>query len=154
MGDLHYQLRLDAAGIFWVAFCCSWTAILGAGMAFLWHHREMPLVKVRGIRFSFYAIACLHAYWMAVQFAYIVSPFPAQAEYWIMGIYLPFGMALFHASNSRFLYIAREQRKFVVDKMDEKTSRPGTSRLELVRARLDHTQKVTIVIGAGMLVQV
>lgn len=155
MEEPKYQLNLDAAGVFWVAFCCSWTAILAVGMSFLWHRRNMPLLKVRGLRLSLSAIACLHAYWMAVQFAYIVSPFPEQAEYWIMGIYLPFGIALFHASNSHFLYVAKEQRKFARGCAEEKTPRSVMKRGPLrPGTRSDHTRKVLVVIGVGMFVQV
>ncbi|KKY37978.1 hypothetical protein UCDDA912_g02007 [Diaporthe ampelina] len=103
-------------------------------MGFLWYRRDTPLLKIRGLSLSFAAIAFLHTYWMVVQMAYIANPFPQQAEYWIMGIYLPFGIALFHASNTRFLYIARQQRR----------SRLG---------RLSHTRKMLVVIGTGMVLQ-
>lgn len=152
MADPNYALNLDAVGIFWVTFCCSWTAILAAGMGFLWHRRNMPLLKIRGITLSLSAITCLHAYWMAVQFAYIVSPFPEKAEYWLMGIYLPCGIALFHASNSRFLFIAREQRKFVHGH-PEKAQHPE-KKIGPIRVRLDHTRKVLMLVGIGMLIQV
>ncbi|KAG8168556.1 hypothetical protein KVR01_001305 [Diaporthe batatas] len=94
-------------------------------MGFLWYRRDTPLLRIRDLNLSFAAIGFLHTYWMAVQMAYIVKPFPPQAEYWIMGIYLPFGIALFHASNSRFLYVARQQRR-------------------------SHTRKMLVVIGMGM----
>lgn len=153
MDEPTYRLNLDALGIFWVAFCCSWTAILMIGMGFLWLRREMPLVKVRGIRLSLSAITCLHVYWIAVQLAYIVSPFPNEAQYWIMGIYLPFGIALFHASNSRFLYIANKQRSFVQESREKSSSRTAI-KLGRLQIRLDHTRKVLAIIGIGMLVQV
>lgn len=169
MEELQYKLNLDAPGIFWVVFCCSWTAILAAGASFLWRRRDMPLLKVRGLGFSLSAVACLHVYWMAVQFAYIVLPFPKQAEYWIMGIYLPFGIALFHAANSRFLHVAREQRKFLLQAggissstsssssagENEKIRRP-VAKFDFLKllTNSDRTQKALVIIGVGMFVQV
>lgn len=143
--------NLDAAGIFYVVFCSLWTLLLAVGMGFLWRRRNLPLIKIRGIRLSFTAIGFLHTYWMAVQFAYIADPFPAQAQFWIMGIYLPMGIALFHASNSRFLYVAKQQRQFV----------SGGSTMILDNYKKiwgwklrSHTAKMVQFIGVGMLLQV
>lgn len=153
MDDAKPRLNLDAAGIFWVSWCGVWTLLVGAGMGFLWYRRDTPLLKIRGLNLSFAAIGFLHTYWMAVQMAYIADPFPPQAEYWIMGIYLPFGIALFHASNSRFLYIARQQRR----KFVRKSSQHGVSTPPTVFGRfrqLSHTRKMLVVIGMGMALQV
>lgn len=153
MDDAKPRLNLDAAGVFWASWCGVWTLLVGAGMGFLWYRRDTPLLKIRGLNLSFAAIAFLHTYWMAVQMAYIADPFPPQAEYWIMGIYLPFGIALFHASNSRFLYIARQQRR----KFVRKSSQHGVSTPPTVFGRfrrLSHTRKMLVVIGMGMALQV
>jgi hypothetical protein len=37
---------------------------------------------------------------------------PEDAEYWIMGTYLPYSIALFHTSNSWFLHVAKHQWKY------------------------------------------
>jgi hypothetical protein len=43
----------------------------------------------------------------------MISAFmPKDAEYWIMGTYLPCGIALFHALNSWFLHVAKHQWKY------------------------------------------
>lgn len=143
------SLKLGAAGIFYVVFCSLWTLLLAVGMGYLWHCRNLPLVRVRGICLSFTAIAFLHAYWMAVQLAYMASSFPTQAQFWIMGIYLPMGIALFHASNSRFLYVAKQQRRFAHG------SSAVEGHIKLGRWRLrGHAAKLVPFIGIGMLVQV
>lgn len=151
MAQTKTSLNLDALGIFYMVLCGSWTLLVALGMGYLWRRRNLPLVKVRGIRLSFTAIAFLHTYWMAVQFASVVSPFPAQAQFWIMGIYLPAGIALFHASNSRFLYVAQQQRRFT-----QKSPRPLVDHYKkLGRWEVrGHTAKVVVLIGVGMLVQV
>lgn len=153
MDDQKPRLNLDAAGKFWVSWCGIWTLFVGAGMGFLWYRRDTPLLRIRDLNLSFAAIGFLHTYWMAVQFAYIANPFPPQAEYWIMGIYLPFGIALFHASNTRFLYIAGQQRRrFVRNSYQHGASTPTTifGRFR----RWNHTRKMLVVIGMGMVLQV
>lgn len=157
MDNSKPQLNLDAAGIFWVTWCGTWTLFVCAGMGFLWNRRNTPLLRIRDLNLSFAAIGFLHTYWMAVQMAYIANPFPPQAEYWIMGIYLPFGIALFHASNSRFLYVARQQRrKFVRKSYQQGQHMPTTvfGRLLGPFQALSHTRKMLVVIGMGMGLQV
>ena len=157
MDNSKPQLNLDAAGIFWVTWCGTWTLFVCAGMIFLWYRRDTPLLRIRDLNLSFAAIAFLHTYWMAVQMAYIANPFPPKAEYWIMGIYLPFGIALFQASNSRFLYVARQQRRRFVRKSyqhGEYTPATVFGRLFSRFRRLSHTRKMLVVIGMGMVLQV
>lgn len=151
MGQSKSGANLDAAGIFYVVFCSLWTLLLAVGMGFLWRRRNLPLIKIRGIRLSFTAIGFLHTYWMAVQLAYLATPFPAEAQFWIMGIYLPMGIALFHASNSRFLYVAKQQRQFLhggstINMDNYKKLGRWTMR--------GHTAKMVLFIGVGMVLQV
>ncbi|TPX12655.1 uncharacterized protein E0L32_000832 [Thyridium curvatum] len=96
--------NLDALGIFWIVYALTWTCFLAAGMVFLLRRRDMPMLRIRGLPLSFAAVALLHCYWGAGQTAYVYgSLMSSKIEYWVMGIWLPFGIALFHASNSRFL---------------------------------------------------
>ncbi|KAK7716944.1 hypothetical protein SLS63_010844 [Diaporthe eres] len=154
MDDAKPRLNLDAAGIFWVSWCGVWTLLVGTGMGFLWYRRDTPLLRIRGLNLSFAAIGFLHTYWMAVQMAYIADPFPPKAEYWIMGIYLPFGIALFHASNTRFLYIARQQRRRFVRKSYQHGGQPTPTTVFGRFQQLSHTRKMLVVIGLGMVLQV
>lgn len=154
MDDTKPRLNLDAAGIFWVSWCGVWTLLVGTGMGFLWCRRDTPLLRIRGLNLSFAAIGFLHTYWMAVQMAYIADPFPPKAEYWIMGIYLPFGIALFQASNTRFLYIARQQRRRFVRKSYQHGGEPTPTSVFGRFRQLSHTRKMLVVIGMGMVLQV
>ncbi|KAJ4124579.1 hypothetical protein NW754_000277 [Fusarium falciforme] len=106
------QVNLDGLGIFWIAFALSWTLIVAGGMMFLWHRRDMSILRIRGLPLSFLAITLLHLYWCTVQTGYVYLPLAiAEVEYWIMSIYLPCGIALFHASNTRFLLVAKAQKE-------------------------------------------
>ncbi|OAA59401.1 Regulator of G protein signaling superfamily [Cordyceps fumosorosea ARSEF 2679] len=107
--------NLDGVGIWWVCWACIWTTLLAGSMAFLIRHRHLPMLRIRGLGLSLTAIALLHLFWISGQLGYVVGALaPPQAEYWIMGTYFPFGIALFHASNARFLHVAKRQQRFTV----------------------------------------
>jgi hypothetical protein len=154
--EMPTHAELDNLGTFYVCLSVAWTAVLVGCMIFLYRKRDMPIVKIRGLPLSFGAVILLHLYWLAVQTGYIYGPFMSAAiEFWIMGIWLPFGIALFHASNSRFLYVAEMQKRFVrADTMDL-TRRPGQKKslVEKYRA-LDYTSKMLILVCTGMGFQV
>ncbi|OBR10440.1 Integral membrane protein [Colletotrichum higginsianum IMI 349063] len=103
----------EPAAVFWLVWAGVWTATVLCGMAFLFVNRHMPFLRIRGLALSFGAVTMLHLYWMSVQIGLSVGQFvPDGAEFWVMGLYLPFGIALFHASNSRFLHVAKAQRRY------------------------------------------
>lgn len=73
-------------------------------------------------------------------------------QYFFMGIWLPLGIALFHASNSRFLHYAKSQKRFAEGKKRKKDC-GGTSWLCRL-AYMDYANRILIYIGAGMVFQV
>lgn len=151
--DTKPELRLNAVGIFYICFASIWTVILLCGMTFLWVRRDMPILRIRGLPLSFAAISFMHLYWLAVQLGYWYGPLmPEVAEFWIMGIWFPFGIALFHASNSRFLYVADAQRKFI---RSETPSIVIDRRSLLGRWRsIDYNRRTLITVFIGMGLQV
>lgn len=153
------QAQLGAVGIFYVVFASVWTLILACAMAFLYVRRDMPMLRIRGLPLSFGAVILLHMYWIAVQTGYIYGPiFPPAVEYWIMGVWFPLGIALFHASNSRFLYVAKAQKRFVNSKIidDDQLSVRTYNRKTVVGLykSLDHTNRMLVLVSAGMAFQV
>jgi hypothetical protein len=148
--------NLDALGIFWITFALSWTFVVAGGMLFLWRRRDMPILRIRGLPLSFLAITLLHLYWGAVQTGYVWFPLATpQIEYWIMSTYLPCGIALFHASNSRFLHVAKAQKElFASDSASIITKRPKTKSFFCGFQSLDYTRKILLFVGAGMILQV
>lgn len=154
--DTERAAKLDGVGIFWIVLAVSWTLILASGMAYLAVNRHIPILRIRGLALSFCAISLLHMYWISVQLGYVDGPVtPGDAEYWIMGTWLPCGIAMFHASNSRFLHVARGQKRFASQDRNT-TTRPEPHRKGLVARfrRMDYTTKMLVVIGLGMLFQV
>lgn len=150
------HLHLDAVGIFWACLAATWTLALVAGIAFLLLKRDAQPLRIRGVPLSVCAVTLLHCYWISVQLGYIVrNVMPGDAEYWIMGTWLPLGIALFHASNSRFLHVARAQRRFMPQEGERQEPQKAAHGGLLARfRRMEHTNKVFTLVGAGMVFQV
>lgn len=157
--DSKPTVRLNGVGIWWVCWAAGWTLLLLWGMGFLIYHSGMPMLRIRGIGLSLSAISLLHLYWISVQLGYVLGPlYPGDLQYWIMGTYLPLGIGLFHASNTRFLHVAQRQKQYIgradhfnnstASKLNNKGSFLGRFR------QLDHTAKVVILVGSGMFFQV
>ncbi|UNI16783.1 hypothetical protein JDV02_003186 [Purpureocillium takamizusanense] len=155
--DTKPEVRLDGVGIFYIVFAVVWTLLLFSGMVFLWMRRDMPILRIRGLGLSFASVCLLHGYWLAVSLAYVYGPLmPEVAEYWVMGVWLPFGIALFQASNSRFLYVANAQKKYVKKTVDVgwNGERPRIRKTLVARWKmLDYSFKMLFLVGLGMAFQ-
>ena len=159
MSTLNYlevrgSITLTPVSVWWIVWTIVWTTIVVAGMTFLWTRRQMPVLRVRGLPLSFGAIFLLHGYWVVVQLAGVWGALmPEVAEFWIMGTWLPFGVALFHASNSRFLYVANAQRRFLRrDSIDEKSvlRLPAKKNLRQKWRTMDYSNKILLTVAIGM----
>ncbi|TLS24185.1 hypothetical protein PpBr36_09133 [Pyricularia pennisetigena] len=150
------QLNTGPVSIFFMVWGVTWTMLLVLGMAFLYYNRAMPLVRIRGLRLTFAAVILLHLYWIVVQFGVLIFELvPPEVMFWIMGLYVPWGIALFHASNSRFLYVAEAQKRFV-GKTPVVREKPSTSRDETLLGkfwRLEYERRIVVVVCVGMVLQ-
>ena len=150
----------DKVGIFFISYGSAWTAIVMAGMAFCLYNRHLPSLRVRGLPLSFLAITFLHLYWIMAQITYPVGrTMPAviayDIQYFVMGMWFPLGIALFHAANLRFLRVAKLQKQFTHPDLRRKRGCNGSKTSWLCRLRnLDYTTKVMSFIATGMVVQV
>ncbi|CAH0053790.1 unnamed protein product [Clonostachys solani] len=151
--------KWDNIGIFFICFCVIWTSLVFAGMAFCWFNRHNPVLKIRGLPLSFTAILFLHAYWVLAQLVYpIGGTMPVvlayDIQYFFMSIWFPLGIALFHASNSRFLYVAKLQKQFTNNhRIQVRCNGGGTSWLCRFR-NMSYTVRIMSFIGLGMVAQV
>jgi hypothetical protein len=149
---------LDGVAIFYIIFSFIWTIILACGMMYLWQNRHLPMLRIRGLPLSFAAVTLLHIYWLAVQTGYIYGAYMSPGvEFWIMGIWLPCGVALFHASNSRFLYVAAAQKRFVHRgsiKTDVTSIAPKSKTLLGRYRQMNYTTRMLMLVGSGMVLQV
>lgn len=154
------EARLDGVGIWWITFGAVWTLLLVCGMTFLYKKRDTPTLRIRGLSLTFAGIALLHLYWITVQLGYSVGPLaPPVAEFWIMSIWYPFGIALFQAGNSQFLHVAKAQSRFarppsqMSTRYDEKRLPQDSTWLGRLR-RMDYSKRMFMFVTLGMLIQV
>lgn len=160
------QPNLDAVGWTWIGLAIGWTVFLASGMLFLVYHRQLPSLQLRRLPLVFAAVTLLHIYAFICMIGYVIIPFvPCSAEFWIMSIYLPCGIALLQAANSQFLHVASQQRKFAhLSNLDDRIIRekptsdhPTSSRWKQVTQRIwtaDKITRMTIFIAIGLFLQV
>ena len=152
------RVNFDTVGVFYLFFTVGWTLFVGSGMTFLALNRHTRTVRMRGLGFPCIAITLLHIYLTLVHLYYSIGPvLPGQFSYWIMGTFLPFGLAFFHATNTRFLHVAKAQQRFAVrDSMLRNCRRAQSGKRSLIekyRQSCFHT-KVMVGVLCVMAVQV
>lgn len=153
-------------GVAYIILDVIWTGALALGLAFLYRHRRLPFLQIRKIPLVFTAIIILHTYGFVATLGLTIGPvLPCDAQFWIMSIYLPLGMALLQAANSQFLHVARQQQKFASFNNLEDYELSGKLRpldpsmncwqRSMVKfKRMDKVTKILVYIGVGMVVQV
>ncbi|KAK3328794.1 hypothetical protein B0H66DRAFT_1439 [Apodospora peruviana] len=158
--DTAPEARFDAIGIWWFTFGGVWTVLLISGMVFLYRKRDTPTLRIRGLPLTFAGIVLLHLYFLTVQTGYTIGLLlPEVAEFWIMSLWYPFGIALFQAGNSQFLHIAKAQSRFarppsqMKTRYDEKrTPKKKSTFLGRIRA-MDYSKRMFTFVTAGMVMQ-
>jgi len=160
------QAKLTTLGWVYIGLTAGWSFILLGGMAFLYYHRRLPFLQLRRLPLVFSAIILLHLYGSACMAAYTIGPLiPCDAQFWIMSIYLPFGMALLQAANSQFQHVASQQRRYArLSNLDEhklsgkalplEPSLSWWKRLAIRFRRTDKTTKIVIYIVVAIAVEV
>jgi hypothetical protein len=147
----------DALGKIYAALIISWTVILFSGVAWLVAHRRLPYLKMRNIPLAVAATSFLHVYLVKIFLAYTTNGhFLCSAEFWIMSIYLPVGIALFQANMVQLLSISTQQRKLLEGDRIRASSQhqPGVRGLWSRWRGLTAVKQTYVFIGVGMLVQV
>ncbi|KIV98197.1 hypothetical protein PV10_01874 [Exophiala mesophila] len=159
--DMALRYNTDGLGMTYVGIVVAWTCLLLPATILLIRNRHLPYLRMRNIPLCVSAVATLHVYWVLCMIAYLLNGyFPCPAEYWIMSIYLPLGIALFQATNCQLLSIAAAQSKYAQGDVVVHATAPLGHRMPTWRkwwARLkaaNATRNTMTWIGIGMLVQV
>ncbi|KAK3335221.1 hypothetical protein B0T19DRAFT_2825 [Cercophora scortea] len=159
------EARVDGVAIWWLTFAAVWTAILASAMVFLHRKRDKPALRMRSLPLTFAGIVLLHLYWISVQIGYTIGPLaPEVAEFWIMSVWYPFGIALFQASNSQFLHVAKAQARFADPPNEIKTRYSEKKLLDLQQTTrkpgwiaslrgMDYAKRMFLSVTIGMTVQ-
>lgn len=92
----------DALGITYVVIAIVYTIILAFELTLLYRRRNAFCVQIRNIKIVFAAVSMLHVYLTLVLLAYPWNGlYPCSAEFWVMSIFLPLGMALFQGKHDQ-----------------------------------------------------
>lgn len=152
--------KFDKLAQVYIAVAIIWTTTLLAGCTFLVLNRHEQCIRIRNLLLALSAIACLHVYWILCMVAYSMGEkYPCAAEYWIMSIYLPFGIALFQANSMQLLSVFGIQEKLL--RGAQQPYRPlFLGRVKPLRRQLTQwsymnlVQRTEVCIVVGMVVQV
>jgi len=88
--------NIDALGIAYVIAAIIYTLILAGELYVLYRRRSAFCVRIRNIEVVFTAVTSLHVYLLLVLLVYPLNGrFTCAAEFWIMSVFLPSGMAFF-----------------------------------------------------------
>ncbi|KAI5794397.1 hypothetical protein DFH27DRAFT_654496 [Peziza echinospora] len=105
--------RLNKVGKIYIAVFCVWTTIFAIGFAILWHHRNLPFIRLKNIPLVSWALALLHLQLGIDILSYPLNGvLPCSLEWWIMAVCLPLGIALFQAQNMQLISMSWGQRRF------------------------------------------
>lgn len=147
----------DDLGKAYAVLIITWTVVLTFGVAWLIHNRHLPFIRVRNLPLAITSTTFLHLYLIKICLAYTTNGhFLCSAEYWIMSVYLPFGIALFQAYLVQLRSLWEQQQMLVsrsLDVRDRDCERRSKSLLQLWHD-LSSSKKSYCVIGLGMVLQV
>lgn len=152
-GDL---VNWDDLGKLFAAVICFWTVLLVSGAVWLICNRNLPFIKIRNVPLAILSTLFLHIYLVKICLAYTTNGhFLCSAEYWIMSIYLPFGIALFQAYLIQLRSIWEQQQRLIHNdpggRQDEDVSK--TNLIQRWKG-LSRLRQSYCLIAVGMLTQV
>lgn len=94
--------NFDSAGIIYVVTAILYTAVLAVELFLLYRQRAAFGVRIRGLDIVFTSVSMLHVYLVLVLLVYPLNGhWPCSAEFWVMSIFLPLGMAIFQGRTPR-----------------------------------------------------
>ncbi|OQO03527.1 hypothetical protein B0A48_10191 [Cryoendolithus antarcticus] len=152
-------VNFDDLGKLYTVLIVIWTAWLFTGIAWLVWNRRLPFVRIRHLPVAIISTLFLHIYLVKIMMAYTTNGhFLCSAEFWIMSVYLPLGIALFQANCTQLRSIAERQERLLARHASTDSQSPPRSLSIVGRmwARwkdLSQAHKSYVFIGVGMLVQ-
>lgn len=149
----------DDLGKLYAGIAIAWTVVLYTGAIWLFFNRKMSFLRMRNIPLAIGAISFLHVYLIKILLAYTTNGhFLCSAEFWIMSIYLPFGVALLQANIVQLQSVSEQQQKLLGgEQTNYRRSYRHPAGLKGLFSRwnaLTALHKTYALIGLGMLAQV
>jgi hypothetical protein len=94
------ESNTDSLGIAYVVIAIIYTIFLALELVLLYQRRSAFCIQIRNIKIIFAAVATLHVYLTLVFLAYPWNGlYPCSAEFWVMSVFLPAGMAFFQGKS-------------------------------------------------------
>ena len=91
----------DGLGITYVVIAIVYTLLLAIQLGLLCKFRSAFCVKIRNVSMIFTTVSMLHVYLVLVLLVYPWNGlYPCSAEFWVMSVFLPSGMAFFQGKTS------------------------------------------------------
>ncbi|RYP57386.1 hypothetical protein DL769_009505 [Monosporascus sp. CRB-8-3] len=159
------EISTSTLGWVYISLAAAWTAVFVGAMFYLRRHCRLPFLQIRRLPLVCIAVILLHLYAVVCLICYMIGPLlPCDAQFWIMSIYLPCGIALLQAANSQFLHVASQQRKYAnfanLDELELSAKSASVDptlpwwkrTVERVR-RADRTARIVVYIGIAMAVE-
>ena len=88
--------NFDAAGIAYLVAAFVYTLVVAIELFLLYRRRSAFCVRIRGLDIVFTSTCMLHVYLILVLLVYPLNGrWPCSAEFWVMSIFLPSGIAVF-----------------------------------------------------------
>lgn len=120
-------LNLDSLAVLYICVAAVWTIVVLIGQALIVHFRNVGYVRMRNVLLLVASTLALHVYLVMVLLVYPLNgTFGCSAEYWIMSIYLPIGIALFQLENILLYSVSRVQEQAIRPR-----PRPNAAKLSL-----------------------
>ena len=111
-GDDDGAPIFDSLAKFYASIAIVWTVVIFSGAGLLIANRREQCIRIRNLPLVLSAVGCLHVYWILCLVAYSMNGrYPCVAEYWVMSIYLPLGIALFQANSMQLLSVFLVSRR-------------------------------------------
>lgn len=155
--DWGNVVNWDSLGKLYAAIIVVWSSLLLLGTAWLVYQRQQPFIKIRNLPLAVTSTGFLHVYLIKIFLAYTTNGhFLCSIEYWVMSIYLPFGIALFQAYLAQLRGVWDRQQSLVSRTSSMSPGQIHGKRAGILRRwrNLSGLHKTYIFIGLGMLVQV
>jgi hypothetical protein len=112
--DYLTKSRLDAVGITYISVCLIWTGLLLTGLAVFLQHRGVDFIRMRNPLLVSTSILLIHIYLCLVFLLYpLNASYGCDAGFWVMSLYFPLGIALWHTANIQLLNLSSVQEELM-----------------------------------------
>lgn len=105
---------LDALGLAYIVVIIAWSLFVLCCLLLTVLKRALPFIRMRSLTLIASTLVSLHVYLVMTFLVYSLNgTFSCEAEFWVMSVYLPFGIACFHVQNMQLYSLSRLQRQLI-----------------------------------------